>query len=142
MGSSFLKIMTVARDTFHGPEVFASFFQWCINIHKTPVSSALTTTCIPHEWYSKTILAIVVSSSATHWKQFWNKWLLKPAIKWALVIKKWSWDFTHFSSDLNVMSGKTLPLLFVCCISFVEGPLPQQSNTKVFRITYTYRKTS
>ena len=59
MGSSFSKIMTVVRVTFHGPEVFAAFFQWCISIHKTSVSSVLTTTCFPHEWYSETILPLL-----------------------------------------------------------------------------------
>ena len=55
-----------------------------------------------------------------------------PAIKRVLLLwlsKKSSWDLTHFSSHVKVMSDKTLPLLFACCIAFVEGPLPQQSNT-------------
>ena len=70
MGSSCSKIMTIVRVTFHGPEVYAAFFQWCTSIHKTSVSLALTTTCSPDDWNSKAILAIVVSASATHWKPF------------------------------------------------------------------------
>ena len=62
--------MTVVPVTFHGPKVFAAFFQWCISTHKTSVSSAMTTTCFPNDWYSKVILTIVVSASATHWKPF------------------------------------------------------------------------
>ena len=50
MGSSFLKIVAVACVTFLGREVFAVFFQWFISIHKT-VSSALTATCFPDDWF-------------------------------------------------------------------------------------------
>ena len=46
-----------------------------------------------------------------------------------LVTQKVVLILSHFLSDVKVMSGKTLPLLFVSCLSFVEGPLPQQSNT-------------
>ena len=70
MGSSCSKIMAIVRVAFHGPEVYAAFFQWCTSIHKTSVSLALTTTCSPDDWNSKAILAIVVSASATHWKPF------------------------------------------------------------------------
>ena len=112
--------MTVVPVTFHGPQVFVAFFQSCISKHKTSVLSALTTTCFPHEWYYKTILAIVVSASATHWKPFWDKWLLNPTIKRAFLFwlsKKLSWYFTHFSSDVKVVQNfaTSICMLFIFC---------------------------
>ena len=111
------------------------FLSMMYQYNKTSVSSALTRTCFHHEWYSKAILAIVVYQHLQHTgtrfgiNDYSIQWLLDKTNFAVLVIQKPSSDFTHFSSDVKLISDKTLPLLFVCYISFVEGPLPQQSNT-------------
>ena len=119
MGSSFLKIMTVARVTFHGLEAFAAFFQWCISIHKTSVLSALTTTCFPDYWCSKATLAIVVSASATHWKPFWDKRLLNPAIKRSLLFwlsENSSWDFfIWYEGNVGQICTTCIFMLHIFC---------------------------
>ena len=92
---------------------------------------------------------MVASASATHWKPFWNKRLLNPTIKQALLFwlpKKSSCDYTHFSSDMKVMSGKPMPLLFACLLRMdrFDNNQTQHSSiriccTNVFRITYKKR---
>ena len=86
----------------------------------------------------ETILGLIIAQSSN--KTGFLFWLNK----------KWSWDFKHFSSDLKEMSGKSVPLLFVCCISLWRDRFHNNQTqhrsiriccTNVFRITYKYRKT-